>query len=199
MKTVLIFIVLFVSINGVSYAQQEVTGGEGNTTTGQMNLSILKNANYHASLFEEPVKLDNGIYYYPNDRGVIDSAAFTKLDEKHIGYGDLNGDGVPDAAAILMTDGGGSGLFVDLATVLNVKGLPVNVATESLGDRVRVKKVSIKNGLIIVNLLTHDVNDGQCCPSLDSTWRYKMDFQSINKQYGDKNNKESVPILKRLK
>ena len=121
------------------------------------------------------------------------------MDEKHIAFGDLNKDGKLDAAVILISDGGGTGSFIDLGIVFNIKGSPVNVAVEPLGDRVLVKKVLIKDGLINVRLLTHDKQDGQCCPSIDSTWCYKIDFNQIGKPYWVKNSKGEKEYFSKLK
>ena len=72
----------------------------------ELDLRMLSNARFHTYAFEETVQLINGIYYYRDDKKVIDSASFTKLDEKHIAFGDLNKDGKLDAAVILISDGG---------------------------------------------------------------------------------------------
>ena len=53
--------------------------------------------------------------------------------------GDPNG--VPSVATIPVSNGGGSGVFYDLAIVQDVDGTPTNVATTLLGDRVHHRSV----------------------------------------------------------
>jgi hypothetical protein len=43
-------------------------------------------------------------------------------------FGDLNYDGIPDAAVVLGVNTGGTGVFTYLAAVLNVNGAPIHAA-----------------------------------------------------------------------
>lgn len=80
-------------------------------------------------------------------------------------FGDMNGDGAVDAAVILVTDPGGSGVFFDLAAVINNNGAPRHVATALLGDRIRIRSFAIEAGQIRLEMLTHGPNDPMCCPT----------------------------------
>jgi hypothetical protein len=93
--------------------------------------------------------------------------------------GDLNGDGVPDAAVILATNSGGSGVFVDLAAVVNDKGTPKHIASAALGDRVQIKSISINAGEIIVALVKQGPNDPLCCPSQPLTLKFKLQSDKL--------------------
>ncbi|HEV8199093.1 MAG TPA: hypothetical protein VGS03_03640, partial [Candidatus Polarisedimenticolia bacterium] len=66
--------------------------------------------------------------------------------------GDLDGDGREDAAVILLGSGGGSGVFVDLAVVLDRNGVPVHAASAPLGDRVQVHEIRIEGTDILVDV-----------------------------------------------
>jgi hypothetical protein len=93
--------------------------------------------------------------------------------------GDLNGDGAGDAIVILYANPGGSGTFFYLAAVINQEGEPVNLASEFLGDRVKVKTVSIEDGDIVVHLLTHGPDDALCCPTQPAIWRYALEGNAL--------------------
>ena len=95
------------------------------------------------------------------------------LGEK-IAFGDLNADGVDDAAIIMAENYGGSGVFVSVVTVLNQGGLPNPVATALIEDRPMINDLSIKNGEIFVDATIHGTNDAMCCPSLPSTRNYRL-------------------------
>jgi len=66
--------------------------------------------------------------------------------------GDLNGDGMPDAAMIIVQQPGGSGTFYYVVAALagsNGTGQGTNAIL--LGDRIAPQNVSIENGVITVN------------------------------------------------
>ena len=67
--------------------------------------------------------------------------------------GDLDGDGITDAAAITIEDPGGSGNFRYLHALLNEEGELHDADAVFLGDRIRVEGVSIHEGVITVALL----------------------------------------------
>lgn len=92
-----------------------------------------------------------------------------------IARGDLNGDEVEDAAVIITSSMGGTGVFHDLAAVLNVDGEAQNVAIAELGDRVNILDLAVSDGQIVAAMITHGENDPMCCPSLAVTNTYSLD------------------------
>lgn len=129
-----------------------------------LNEAQLQNATY-AGIYDQPVLLVNGTYEgEPFVEGgmarpvVIYSGVRTS--------GDLDGDGAQDAAVILSENSGGSGMFTYLAALFNQDGQPVNTDTVLLGDRVQVTRLSIENGVIVVEMLAAGPQDPLCCPSL---------------------------------
>ena len=134
----------------------------------KLTIKQLMNAKYESFLdseFNTNLRLKNGIHYYPNEYGIIDSVSYTELDDKMVAFGDLNNDSIDDAAVILGTDGGGTGYFLDLVAVYNINGKPKSIASIGLGDRVQVKGIVIKNRVIELKMLSHNNEGGQCCPS----------------------------------
>ena len=106
------------------------------------------------------------------------------LDPEVIATGDLDGDGQDDAAVIIRSQFGGTGVFVTLAAVHNDAGAPVHVATAPLGDRVGINAVAIENGEIILDMLTHaDPGSpqwaGQCCPTVPTESRYRLESNDL--------------------
>lgn len=61
--------------------------------------------------------------------------------------------GKPYAAAILITSGGGSGTFYNVAAVPNDNGKPGTGITLLLGDRIKVSSVAFENGALKVSYL----------------------------------------------
>ena len=98
----------------------------------------------------------------------VGSANETWLLHDPIAFGDLNGDGLEDAAVVLSYSGGGSGTFFDLFAVLNQNGTPDAVGSRDLGDRVRIKSLEITDGDIVLMMVAHGPDDGLCCPTQDT-------------------------------
>lgn len=148
-----------------------------------MTVDDIKNAVYFSE-WSSRVRLTNGIY---RERIVQDSATelIVRLGN-YFAFGDLNHNGVNEAAAILITDGGGSGTFRDLVVLTNCNGSPKHIATASLGDRVRVQSLTIRSGHILVEMITHGPNDPMASPSLRVWEQYRLQqgkLVKINKQY----------------
>ena len=91
-----------------------------------------------------------------------------------LAHGDLNGDGSPDAAVLLVRDPGGTGVFVDLAVVINENGNPRHAASVELGDRVKILSLAIKDQTVTVEMLTQGPNDPMNNPMKRETHSYSL-------------------------
>jgi hypothetical protein len=74
-------------------------------------------------------------------------------------FGDLNGDGVDDAAMFLTQDGGGSGTFYYVVAAVNRDGRFEGTNAVLLGDRIAPQTVEIRDGVLIANYA--DRNPGE--------------------------------------
>ena len=93
----------------------------------------------------------------------------------HIAFGDLNGDGLPDAAVFLAENGGGTGVFVSLVVVINQAGQPVQAGSVYIDDRPIIAGVEIVDGKIEVTATIHGVSDPGCCPALPVQQTYALE------------------------
>ena len=138
-----------------------------------LTLDALKNAEFKSDLpAAKKAKLTNGVYEEDQGLGASFKLNIRLTDDYAIG--DLNGDGAPDAAVILAANTGGSGVFVNLAAVLNDGGKPKPIAYADLGDRTQVKSISIASGVIVMDLVTHSPTDPMCCPTQKETQKFKL-------------------------
>jgi hypothetical protein len=139
----------------------------------ELSAAILRSATYSSQHVEEgEIRLVNGVF-----RDTARRVSVFFLPE--YAAGDIDSDGVPDAAVVLATTTGGSGTFLDLALVLNQDGQPVNAATLFLGDRVPVDRIRIVEGEIQVDLTMHGPADPMCCPSLEVTRRFRYESGEV--------------------
>ena len=130
---------------------------------------MLRNGTYYAPVYGRTVTLVNGSY----SEGSGASAYSVQMLDVYA-FGDLNGDGLDDAAIILVENGGGSGQFESVIAVYNSGGAPLQAGFSQLGDRVQVNSVNITSGVIYLAMLVQGPSDPMCCPSLPETQSYWM-------------------------
>lgn len=94
-------------------------------------------------------------------------------------YGDVNGDGISDMAVTFVTSSGGTGHFTVLAVFENKNGTPKFIASEPLGDRIVINKISVEKGTILVDLITQGPDDGLCCPTFHKINQYTLSGSSL--------------------
>ncbi len=134
-----------------------------------LTAEALRNASYHAEYVEQGrVSLHDGRYENDGETPV----RITLLDRT--AFGDLDGDGAIDAAVLLACETGGSGVFVQLAPVFNRQGRPLNPGTTFLGDRVKIERLRIEDGQVVVDLVTQGPDDPMCCPTRREARSYRL-------------------------
>jgi hypothetical protein len=144
------------------------------TTAPTLSLDQLKNAQYQLGTRDDHavVQLVDGIYKQGTDATTLDFAYIALTDK--VAFGDLNGDGVDEAAAMFLENYGGTGNFGLLAIYSNVNGLPVFLTSVLIDDRPMINGISIENGEVFLDAVTHGFDDGACCPTLQTTRRYVL-------------------------
>jgi putative hemolysin len=152
--------------------------GAAPVQAASLTLAALQNAIYHSPDWGD-YQLVNGIYHRtPSAPGGSPEAYLTQMIEPTV-FGDLNGDGLDDAAVFLSTQTGGTGNFREMAAMINRGGNPDNVSTVSLGDRVVIQAAQIQAGVITLSMRVQGPNDGMCCPSQLETWRFQLHSNSL--------------------
>ena len=137
-------------------------------TTGAL-AETLGNLSYNGLFPDQEIRLtDSSAYYEDGGSG----SPFVRLVDHLIVRGDLNGDGVEDAVALLVDYSSGSGDFVYLAPVINVETEPTPLNALMIGDRSPVKSLTIEGDQVIVELIVPGPGDPACCP----TWNVRKVF-----------------------
>ncbi len=131
-----------------------------------LTIDMLKNANYHAPYFNREIKLTNGVFSEGNP------TTFSARILDMIAFGDMTGDGKPEAAVIMAESGGGSGVFESLIIMEYKNGAPFQTGEAMLGDRVHVNSIDISQGVAHVDLIVPGPGDPLCCPSLPAKQNY---------------------------
>jgi heat shock protein HslJ len=130
----------------------------------RLTVNQLKNATY-SGIYETPVTLANGSY--EGEPFVEGGAARPTVEyiENSTVYGDLNGDGIDDAALLLVESSGGSGVFTFVGSQLNQDSQPVDSGAVMLGDRTQIISMVIENNQVVVEVVTQGPDDPMCCPT----------------------------------
>jgi heat shock protein HslJ len=84
-------------------------------------------------------------------------------------------------ALVIVTDPGGSGIFFDLYLVREQDNRWSIVDRAHLGDRIRVNKIEVEQGLVGLDLTVHGPRDGACCPSERSRVYYALQGERLVK------------------
>lgn len=141
-----------------------------------LSLDALANAQYQSEFTQSgTVTLVDGEFREPVAPGSA-TETVVKMTE-HVARGQINGQ--PVAAVVLVADPGGSGTFYDLALMVDQAGIPVNIASTSLGDRVQVHSVTIADGVIAVNMVAFGPDDPMCCPTQQVLNTYALEGDQL--------------------
>ncbi len=143
-------------------------------------IAELKNATYTIKDFavdnggSDSVTLVDGKYAYKDPTNPPNPSNYT-VEYLTSATGDLNGDGVLDAAVILLANTSGTGAFFYLAAMVGGNGTLENTDTIYLGDRVVVETITIQDRMVNLQMIVHGPQDGLCCPSVKTTQTYLFD------------------------
>jgi hypothetical protein len=97
--------------------------------------------------------------------------------------GDFDADGSQDALVVAWSSGGGTGTFMDLVLFAERPsreasgGAPTAwlwQASEPLGDRVRVRALTVDRDLVEVRLTRHAPDDPMCCPTERAELHFRL-------------------------
>ena len=131
-----------------------------------LTLDQVKNAEYTFDLGESmpSFTLVDGTYQSGTDTSQPGYFQATMSDK--VAFGDLNGDGLGDAAVSIGISMGGTGVFEYVVAMLNQDGQPVQAGYYYIDDRARIDALAITDLRIVTDAMVHGPNDPMCCPTL---------------------------------
>ncbi len=94
-----------------------------------------------------------------------------------VAFGDLNGDGIEDAAVVLLLADGNTGHRY-LAAVLSENGEPRHVASAYLGINIWIDSAVIADGVVTLQMRQLGTNDSTCCPTREVKARMRLTEKS---------------------
>jgi hypothetical protein len=118
------------------------------------------NAQYLSPMRQQPIQLVNGEF-----SGVVDGVALNARIQPGVQFGDLNEDGIDDAAFLMAEDTGGSGVFVSLVVVYSRGELFQQAQGQLIDDRPVIHTMSIDGGVVRIAGLIHSPSDAMVNPT----------------------------------
>ncbi len=130
----------------------------------------VRNAEYPLGAVEAPrsVRLNEGRYTEGSSSA---DTLFVNMTD-FLALGDLDADGVDEAAVVVAEQYGGAITYYFLVVYEQDAGQPVYAASAYLDDRPILHDLSIQEGEIRVEVSVHTADDPTCCPSLRGVRRY---------------------------
>lgn len=176
-----LFVLPFIKVDSWRSPPEEYFGEQKAAADKELTIEEIKNATIYVAAYDEVVQLKDGQYLrQPEDMrpGTFEETGkylrVSLYDDNKVAFGDLNEDGLDDAAAIISSNGGGSGSFRELVLLAtDENGEPGYFASEFLGDRVKIESISIPQpGQINLNMVVHGFREPMCCPTKQVQRRY---------------------------
>lgn len=143
-------------------------------------------------IIPEPITLTNGIYEYQDGSN---TTPYVRLVDSIISTGDLNGDDLEDAVALVEDNPVGSARFFFAVPVLDVKGKATPAPAMLLGDRIGVKSIAFDGTEVVANLIVQGTGDADCCAHWNVRNRYAFENGALVERSSEKLGKASLADL----
>lgn len=139
-----------------------------------LTVDMIRNAQYQpgASDNHTVVQLVDGQFVRGADPAAVDYVSVYVSDI--IALGDIDGDEVDEAAAVVFENFGGTGNFAMLTLYKNDKGLPLFVTSTMIDDRPIINELAFQDNEIFLDATVHGIQDPACCAALPSTRRFAL-------------------------
>lgn len=136
-------------------------------------VSRIRHAQYQLGLSDSLriVQLTDGKF----ESGAPGDADFTSVSVMDfVARGDLTGDGVDEIVATIAENYGGTGVFVFVVVYADVNEELVFQTSTLVDDRPAINALSVENGEVFLDAVTHGTEDPLCCPTLRNERHYRV-------------------------
>ena len=143
--------------------------------TQPLGLTRLQNSAYSGFAdIEGPVTLEAG--HWEGEPPLPGGASIPRVDflGDLVARGDLDGDGKDEAAVMLTSHFGGTGVYHYVAVVGQEGAENRNLDTRLVGDRVQLRGMRIEEGRLVLDLVRAGPGDAGCCPTEVATLQYRL-------------------------
>jgi len=127
-------------------------------------------------IYPHPVELING--HYETAPAIAGAASRETVDL--VKMQDIAGANRESRLLVLVRNSGGSGSLTYAAVMQKTRAEWNNVATAALGDRARVRAMSMSENQLILDLIVAGPDEPVCCPNMKQRRIYSLDGSSLH-------------------
>ncbi len=140
------------------------------TTVPGLTIEMIKNSMINAPEIQRTVQLTDGKY----SENMADGSILMVYVYDNVAFGDINDDGIDDAALLIQESMGGTGIFYSITAFIS--GSPGFTQTNSwfIDDRAIIHSLVIENGEVILDANVHGINDPMVNPTVTMTKTYRL-------------------------
>lgn len=163
-----------VNLSGEPSATEETIiempeASEESTISPLLTEEILRNSEFLSPVQNVPIQLANGEF-----KGTVNGIELTAVLQPGVQFGDLNADGLDDAAMVLAENTGGSGSFYSLVVIFSREGKYQQAPGLLIDDRPIINSLSINNGKVTADVVVHGPNDPMANPTQGEIQEYSL-------------------------
>lgn len=143
---------------------EDIQTTQGSAPTAE----VVSNASVRLEMLPlDAVQLEDGRYENPQENLSAQVAAYAR--------GVFADDGAPRAAALISSAPGGSGIFYELVVFESTgKGQARQVAAATVGDRIGLDSMKVRNNSLEISYTGHGPDDPMCCPTQEMFRAYRL-------------------------
>lgn len=131
--------------------------------------AVIGNSELFSPVVNSAIQMKDGKF-----SGVVEGIELTSMILPEIQFGDLNADGIDDAAFLLAEDTGGSATFISLIVVYSKDGQYAQAPGWMIDDRPILHSLEIDQGVVKVAGLIHGPNDSMVNPTTEVKQEYLL-------------------------
>ena len=150
------------------------------TETPGLTIEFIKNSIVTAPEMQKSIQLMDGKF----SENLADGSTIMVYLNENVAFGDINNDGIDDAAFLIVESMGGTGIFYSITSFISSSQGFSQTNSRFIDDRAVIHSLMIDNGEVILNANVHAINDPMVNPTvtMTKTYHYFNDGLSLWRQ-----------------
>lgn len=140
------------------------------TETPGITLDFIKNSIVNAPEIQRSVQLTDGKF----SENMADGSTLMVYLNENVAFGDINSDGIGDAAFLIVESMGGTGIFYSISAILSSNQGFTQTNSRFIDDRAIIHSLVIENGEVILKANVHAFDDPMVNPTVTMTKTYRL-------------------------
>ena len=145
-----------------------------------LTIEFIKNSIVNAPEMQRSIQLTDGKF----SENMADGSTLMVYLNENVAFGDINNDGIDDAAFLIVESMGGTGIFYSITSFISGSQGFTQTNSRFIDDRAVIHSLMIDNSEVILNANVHAINDPMVNPTvtMTKTYRYFNDGLSLWRQ-----------------